>query len=32
MGETAKRLVDESRGATARAMAEIAKHLDGAAR
>jgi 3-deoxy-D-manno-octulosonic-acid transferase len=31
MGETAKRLVDESRGATARAMAEIAKHLDGAA-
>jgi len=32
MGETAKRLVDESRGATARAMAEIAKHLDGVAR
>jgi 3-deoxy-D-manno-octulosonic-acid transferase len=32
MGETAKRLVDESRGATARAIAEIAKHLDGAAR
>jgi 3-deoxy-D-manno-octulosonic-acid transferase len=32
MGDTAKRLVDESRGATARAMAEIAKHLDGAAR
>ena len=32
MGETAKRLVDESRGATARAMAEIAKHLDGPAR
>jgi 3-deoxy-D-manno-octulosonic-acid transferase len=32
MSETAKRLVDESRGATARAMAEIAKHLDGAAR
>ena len=32
MGETAKRLVDDSRGATARALAEIAKHLDGAAR
>jgi 3-deoxy-D-manno-octulosonic-acid transferase len=32
MGETAKRLVDESRGATARALAEIAKHLDGAPR
>jgi len=32
MGETAKRLVDESRGATARAITEIAKHLDGAAR
>ena len=31
MSETAKRLVDESRGATARAMAEIGKHLDGAA-
>jgi 3-deoxy-D-manno-octulosonic-acid transferase len=31
MGETAKRLVDESRGATARALAEIAKQLDGAA-
>jgi 3-deoxy-D-manno-octulosonic-acid transferase len=30
MGEIAKRLVDESRGATARAIAEIAKHLDGA--
>ncbi len=27
MSETAKRLVDESRGATARAMDEIAKHL-----
>jgi 3-deoxy-D-manno-octulosonic-acid transferase len=32
MGETAKRLVDESRGATARALAEIAKHLDGLSR
>lgn len=32
MGETAKRLVDDSRGATARALAEIAKYLDGAAR
>jgi 3-deoxy-D-manno-octulosonic-acid transferase len=32
MGETAKRLVDDSRGATSRALAEIAKHLDGAAR
>jgi 3-deoxy-D-manno-octulosonic-acid transferase len=32
MGETAKRLVDDSRGATARALAEIAKHLDGAPR
>jgi 3-deoxy-D-manno-octulosonic-acid transferase len=31
MSETAKRLVDGSRGATDRAMAEIAKHLDGAA-
>jgi 3-deoxy-D-manno-octulosonic-acid transferase len=31
MGETAKRLVDESRGATSRAVAEIAKHLDGQA-
>jgi 3-deoxy-D-manno-octulosonic-acid transferase len=31
MGETAKRLVDESRGATARAMAEIAKYLGGSA-
>jgi 3-deoxy-D-manno-octulosonic-acid transferase len=32
MGETAKRLVDESRGATGRALAEIARVLDGAAR
>ena len=32
MGETARQLVDASRGATARALAEIAKHLDGAAR
>jgi 3-deoxy-D-manno-octulosonic-acid transferase len=32
MGETAKRLVDDSRGATARALAEIAKYLGGAAR
>jgi len=32
MGETAKRLVDDSRGATARALAEIAKYLEGAAR
>jgi len=32
MGETAKRLVDGSRGATSRALAEIAKHLDGAPR
>jgi 3-deoxy-D-manno-octulosonic-acid transferase len=32
MGETAKRLVDDSRGATTRALTEIAKHLDGAAR
>jgi 3-deoxy-D-manno-octulosonic-acid transferase len=30
MGETAKRLVDDSRGATIRALAEIAKHLGGA--
>ncbi len=29
MGEAAKRLVDESRGATDRAVAEIAKHLAG---
>ncbi len=32
MGETAKRLVDDSRGATGRALTEITKHLDGAAR
>ena len=32
MGETAKRLVDDSRGATARALAEIEKHLNGASR
>jgi 3-deoxy-D-manno-octulosonic-acid transferase len=32
MGETAKRLVDDSRGATSRALAQIAKYLDGAAR
>jgi 3-deoxy-D-manno-octulosonic-acid transferase len=32
MGETAKALVDSSRGATQRALAEIAKHLSGAAR
>jgi 3-deoxy-D-manno-octulosonic-acid transferase len=32
MGETAKRLVDESRGATGRALAEIAGVLDGAGR
>jgi 3-deoxy-D-manno-octulosonic-acid transferase len=32
MGETAKALVDSSRGATQRALAEIAKHLGGAAR
>jgi 3-deoxy-D-manno-octulosonic-acid transferase len=32
MGDIAKRLVDDSRGATARALAEIAKHLDGASR
>jgi 3-deoxy-D-manno-octulosonic-acid transferase len=31
MSETAKRLVDESRGATARAMEEIAKYLGPAA-
>jgi 3-deoxy-D-manno-octulosonic-acid transferase len=29
MGEAARRLVDSSRGATARAMAEVSKHLDG---
>jgi 3-deoxy-D-manno-octulosonic-acid transferase len=32
MGETAKKLVDASRGATGRALAEIAKHLEGASR
>ena len=32
MGDTAKGLVEGSRGATDRAMNEIAKHLDGAAR
>lgn len=32
MSATAKRLVDDSRGATARALAEITKHLDGGAR
>jgi 3-deoxy-D-manno-octulosonic-acid transferase len=32
MEETARRLVENSRGATDRAMAEIAKYLDGAAR
>ncbi len=32
MGETAKRLVDDSRGATSRGLAEIAKHLEGASR
>jgi 3-deoxy-D-manno-octulosonic-acid transferase len=32
MGETARRLVEDSRGATDRAIAEIAKHLDGSAR
>jgi 3-deoxy-D-manno-octulosonic-acid transferase len=32
MEETARRLVEDSRGATDRAVAEIAKHLDGAAR
>jgi 3-deoxy-D-manno-octulosonic-acid transferase len=31
MGENARRLVDASRGATSRAVAEIAKQLDGAA-
>jgi 3-deoxy-D-manno-octulosonic-acid transferase len=31
MGETAKALVDSSRGATQRALVEIAKHLGGAA-
>jgi 3-deoxy-D-manno-octulosonic-acid transferase len=32
MGEMARRLVEDSRGATDRAVNEIAKHLDGAAR
>jgi 3-deoxy-D-manno-octulosonic-acid transferase len=32
MGETARKLVESSRGATDRAIAEIARHLDGAAR
>ena len=32
MSETAKRLVDGSRGATARALAEIAEYLGGAVR
>jgi 3-deoxy-D-manno-octulosonic-acid transferase len=32
MGETARSLVESSRGATDRAVAEIARHLDGAAR
>src|SRR5580693_1563132 len=32
MGETARKLVESSRGATNRAIAEIAGHLDGAAR
>jgi len=32
MGESARRLVEASRGATGRALAEIAKHLNGAAR
>jgi len=32
MGETARRLIEDSRGATDRAMAEIAKRLDGSAR
>jgi 3-deoxy-D-manno-octulosonic-acid transferase len=32
MGETAKALVDSSRGATQRALSEIAKHLGGAAK
>jgi 3-deoxy-D-manno-octulosonic-acid transferase len=32
MGETARRLVEESRGATDRAVKEIGKHLDGAPR
>jgi 3-deoxy-D-manno-octulosonic-acid transferase len=32
MGETARNLVESSRGATDRAIAEIARHLEGAAR
>jgi 3-deoxy-D-manno-octulosonic-acid transferase len=32
MGETARKLVESSRGATDRAIAEIARHLDGATR
>jgi len=32
MGETARRLVEDSRGATVRAMAELAKQIDGAVR
>jgi 3-deoxy-D-manno-octulosonic-acid transferase len=32
MGETARNLVESSRGVTDRAVAEIARHLDGAAR
>ena len=32
MGETARKLVESSRGATDRAIAEIARHLEGAAR
>ena len=32
MGETARRLVEDSRGATDRAMAELAKQMDGAVR
>jgi len=32
MGETAKALVDSSRGATQRALAEIVKHLGSATR
>ena len=32
MGETARNLVESSRGATDRAIAEIARHLEDAAR
>ena len=32
MGATARRLVEDSRGATDRAMAELAKQMDGAVR